>query len=75
MTIEQIVEETRLWPNDLVAELVDRIMLAKHGVEDPTLNPAWRPLVARRVAEIRSGKIEGVPGEAVSARIRKIVGR
>jgi putative addiction module component (TIGR02574 family) len=75
MTIEQIVEETRLWPDDAVAELVDRIMLAKHGVDDPALSPAWRSTVARRVEEIRSGKVQGIPGEVVSARIRKIVGR
>ncbi len=75
MTIEQIVEETRLWPDDVVAELVDRIMLAKHGVEDAALSPAWSATVARRVEEIRSGKVEGIPGEVVSARIRKIVGR
>jgi len=75
MTIEQIVEETRQWPDDVVAELVDRIMLAKHGVDDPALRPAWRSTVARRVEEIRSGKLEGIPGDVVSARIRKIVGR
>lgn len=75
LTLEQIVEETRLWPDDVVAELVDRIMLAKHGVNDPVLAPAWRSTVARRVDEIRSGKVEGVPGDVVSARIRKIVGR
>jgi tagatose-1,6-bisphosphate aldolase non-catalytic subunit AgaZ/GatZ len=75
MTIEQIVEETRLWPDDVVAELVDRIMLAKHGVDNPALSPAWSSTVARRVEEIRSGKVQGIPGEVVSARIRKIVGR
>jgi putative addiction module component (TIGR02574 family) len=75
MTIDQIVEETRLWPDDTVAELVDRIMLAKHGVDDPALSPAWRSTVARRVEEIRSGKVQGIPGEVVSERIRKIVGR
>jgi len=75
MTIEQIVEETRLWPDDAVAELVDRIMLAKHGVDDPALSLVWRSTVARRVEEIRSGKVQGIPGEIVSARIRKIVGR
>ena len=75
MTIDQIVEETRLWPDDVVAELVDRIMLAKHGVDDPALSPAWSSTVARRVEEIRSGKVQGIPGDVVSARIRKIVGR
>ncbi len=75
MSIEQIVEETRLWPEDVVAELVDRIMLARHGVDDPALSPAWRSSLARRVEDIRSGRVEGVPGDVVSARIRKIVGR
>lgn len=75
MTIEQIVEETRLWPDDVVAELVDRIMLAKHGVDNPALSPAWRSTVDRRVEEIRAGKVEGISGEVVSARIRRIVGR
>ncbi len=59
----------------MVAELVDRLMLARHGVSDPALSPAWSSTVSRRVAEIRSGKVQGIPGEVVSARIRKIVGR
>lgn len=75
LTLEQIVEEAQQWPDDVVADLVDRLMLARHGVSDPTLNPAWRATVDRRVEEIRSGKEKGIPGEVVSARIRKIVGR
>ena len=75
MTIDQIVQETRLWPEDVVAELIDRIMLAKHGVEDVEFSPAWRSTLTRRVEEIRSGQLKGIPGEVVSARIRKIVGR
>jgi hypothetical protein len=58
-----------------VAELVDRLMLARHGVANPALSPAWRETVASRVQEFRSGQVQGVPGEVVSARIRKIVGR
>jgi Putative addiction module component len=75
LTLDQIAEEAQQWPDDVVAELVDRLMLARHGVSDSALSPAWRSTVARRVEEIRSGKVEGVPGEVVSARIRKIVGR
>ena len=74
-THDQIVEEARQWPDDVVAELVDRLMLARHGVSEPALSPAWRSTVARRVEEIRSGKVQGIPGEVVSARIRRIVGR
>lgn len=75
LTLEQIVEEAQLWPDDVVAELVDRLMLARHGVSEPALSPAWRATVSRRAEEIRSGKVQGIPGEVVSARIRKIVGR
>jgi hypothetical protein len=44
-------------------------------VDNPALSPAWRSTVTRRVEEIRSGMEQGIPGEVVSARIRKIVGR
>ena len=75
LTLDQIVEEAQQWPDDVVADLVDRLMLARHGVSSSALSSAWQPVVARRVAEIRSGKVQGIPGEVVSARIRKIVGR
>jgi putative addiction module component (TIGR02574 family) len=75
LTLDQIVEEAQQWPDDVVADLVDRLMLARHGVTNPALSPAWRATVDRRVEEIRSGKEEGIPGDVVSARIRKIVGR
>jgi hypothetical protein len=55
--------------------LVDCIILAKHGVYDPALSPAWRSTVDRRVEEIRAGKGEGILGEVISARIRRLVGR
>ena len=57
MTLDQIVEESRQWPDDVVAELVDRLMLARHGVDNPALSPAWQSVLARRVEEIRSGNV------------------
>ena len=74
LTLERIVEETRQWPADVVAELVDRILLAKHGADD-AVSPAWREVIDRRVEDIRSGRELGVDGEEVMARARKIVGR
>lgn len=75
MTTDQIVEETRQWPEDTVAELLDRITLAKHGGLAPEREAAWAEVAARRSAELDSGKEKLVPGHAVSARIRRIVGR
>jgi hypothetical protein len=75
MTVDQIVEETRQWPSDVVADLVDRIMLSRHGGLAPEIAAAWQPVINRRVEEIRSGQVEGIPGEVVAERIRRIVGR
>lgn len=75
LTLDQIVEETRQWPEDTVAELVDRIIVAKHGGLSPEREAAWAEAAARRSAEIDSGQEKLVPGHEVSARIRRIVGR
>ena len=75
LTLDQIVEEAQLWPDDVVAELVDRLMLAKHGGITPEREAAWAETAARRSAELDSGREKLVPGHEVSARIRRIVGR
>lgn len=73
MTLDQIVAETRQWPPGRVAELVDR--LTTELQPDTEVDAAWRTETRRRVAEIESGRVEGIPGEVVSARIRQLVGR
>jgi putative addiction module component (TIGR02574 family) len=74
MTLDQIVEEARHWPPEKVGELVGRLTEDLHTGE-PEIESAWQVEVSRRVEEIQSGKVKGVPGEEVSARIRKIVGQ
>jgi len=75
MTLEEIVEETTQWPVDAVAELLDRVALAKHGGMSTERMDAWTATALRRSAEIDSGQAELLPGEEASARIRKTVGR
>ena len=75
MTIEQIVEETKQMPSDVVTELVDRIMLAKFGPEDAASDAALRATVQRRFAELESGQVQGVPIEEALAKARAILGR
>jgi len=74
ITPDQIVAETRDMPSDVVVELVDRIMLQLHGAIEPSVEKAWSNEIHRRVDEIKSGKVKGIPGEEVSKEIRKIVG-
>jgi putative addiction module component (TIGR02574 family) len=75
ITLDQIVEETREMPAEVVAELVDRIMVARHGGIEPSVAAAWKTEIDRRIEEIQTGKVKGVPAREVSARIRKILGR
>lgn len=74
LTLEQIVEETRQWPEDSVAELIDRITIARHGGLSADRDARWTDVAARRSAAIDRGDDQLVSGEEVSARIRKIVG-
>jgi putative addiction module component (TIGR02574 family) len=74
LTLEQIVEETRHWPPEKVGELVGRLTEDLHA-SDPEIEAAWKTEIDRRIEEIQSGKVQRIPGEEVSARIRKIIGR
>jgi putative addiction module component (TIGR02574 family) len=73
MTLDQIVEETRQLTREQVAELADCLTLS-HQAMEPGVETTWKTEAARRVAEIQSGQVQGIPGEEVSARIRKIGG-
>jgi len=74
ITLDQIVEETRELPGDVVADLIDRILLARHGGVEPSVVTAWKAETDRRIAEIESGQVEGVPLAASLARARKRAG-
>lgn len=74
MTLDQIVEEARHWPPEKVGELVGRLTEDLH-TGDPEIEAEWKAEIARRIEEIRFGKVHCIPGEEMSARVRKIVGR
>jgi putative addiction module component (TIGR02574 family) len=74
LTVEQIIEETRDWPSEKVEELIERLAENPHS-NDPEAEAAWKTEINRRVEEIQSGQVQGIPGEEVSARIRKILKR
>ena len=74
ITLDQIVEETLEMPVEVVAELVDRIMVARHGGIQPPVAAAWKAEINRRIADIEAGRIQGVPLEESLARARKIAG-
>ena len=71
---DQIIEETREMPGEVVAELIDRIMAARHGEIELSTARAWRAEINRRIEDIESGKVKGIPLEGSLARARKIAG-
>lgn len=42
---------------------------------DPRVEDAWADEVRRRIEDLDSGRVQGVPAEQVFARARKILGR
>lgn len=72
LTQDQIVEEVRRWPQAQVTELLDRLAGTLQPA-DPVLEQAWKQETRRRIAEIESGAVRGLPGEEVSNRIRQLV--
>jgi hypothetical protein len=75
LSVEKIVEETRPWPADAIADLVDRIMIARHGGIDPTIDECWRTEIRHRIDDIRTGREAGIPGDATMTEARKMIGR
>ena len=75
MTVDELVTEIRSLPHDVVADVVDRVLFESHGGQEPQQTREWSQIVHRRIDEIRTGTVEGIPGEQTAAKIREIVGR
>jgi hypothetical protein len=73
LSADQIVEETSDWPEDAVADLVDRILRAKYGEVDSSVDEAWHEENRRRIADMESGKVQEIPLEETLAKARKII--
>jgi putative addiction module component (TIGR02574 family) len=74
MTLDEIVEETKHLPPERVGELVDRLTEDLH-TSAPEIEAAWKTEIDRRIEEIESGKVKGVPLKESLARAHKIAER
>ncbi len=68
--VEQLSESER---TEFRHAIIERLPLADEI--QPEIEESWKQETRRRLAELENGKVEAVPGEIVSSRIRKIVGR
>lgn len=75
MTADQLVTEIGALPDEVRADVIDRVLLESHGGQVPEHEQAWSQEIHRRIDAIREGGTAGIPGEEVSAKIQRIVGR
>ena len=73
LSVEQIVEETRTWPEDQLVLLVHRLGDRLRDI-DPQVGEAWRIEAHRRLEEIESGTVKPIPLEESLGRARRIAG-
>lgn len=73
LTLDQIVEETAQLPADVAAELIERILIRRHGGIEPGIESAWKIETRRRIEEIVTGQVEGVPMEEAFARAARSI--
>jgi putative addiction module component (TIGR02574 family) len=74
MTLKELYAETRRLPREDAAELMDLLLVDTFTEPDPQVEAAWGREIDRRIAELDSGAVKGIPAEEVMARVRKIVG-
>ena len=68
ITLDEIVEEAAQLPEDVLAALIERMVVCRHGGIEPGVEAAWQVESNRRVAEITSGQVEGIPLEEALVR-------
>jgi len=62
-------------PPESRAELVEKLVVSLDFPQDEAVQEAWAAEALKRRDEIRSGKVQPIPGEQVIAEVRRIVGR
>ena len=75
MTVEQIAEEALALPSEARAQLADRLVESLDPAEDGYIRQLWAAEAVRRRDDVRSGRVEAIPGEEALARVRNSVGR
>jgi putative addiction module component (TIGR02574 family) len=73
--LDKIVKEARQLPRAQLAELIDLLTLELHEEIDPEIETAWADEAERRLAEIRSGQVQPVPGDQVMTELRQRAAR
>lgn len=74
MKVEDLTEEALMLPSEARALLADRLVESLDPAEEGELHDLWAAEIQRRLEELRSGKVKGIPGSEVFAALRKKYG-
>jgi putative addiction module component (TIGR02574 family) len=67
---KDITQIAQSLPVDQRLRLVDSL-LSSLNPPDPEIDKKWLAVANRRLAELRSGKVKGIPADEVFAQLRK----
>jgi Putative addiction module component len=70
MTVEQIAAEALSLPSEARALRADRMVESLDPAEDGVVHQLWAIEAKRRLDEVRSGRVQTIPGDEALARVR-----
>jgi putative addiction module component (TIGR02574 family) len=70
VTVKQIIDEVASLPVEERAIVADSVLRSLNA-PDSEIDRQWGQVAQRRLAELRSGQVQSVPGDEVFAKIRE----
>ena len=71
MPATMMLEQIASYPVEDRVMMADALIESLNGI-DPDVDAAWGAVARRRMRELRTGKVRGIPVSAVFSRARKI---
>ena len=75
MTVEQIAQEALALPSESRALLADKLVESLDTAALSRVDQTWLTEAKRRRDEVRSGKVETIPGDQALAKVRRSLGQ
>jgi putative addiction module component (TIGR02574 family) len=69
-TLDKVAHDALEMPEQDRAHLAHALILSMDDSGDDDVSTAWDAEIERRVNDIRSGKVKGIPAEEVFAKLR-----